>query len=70
MSNMYKDWLWDTIQEIVFDRDLMDKITAIYPIPDKGEPCYIEGLKNLQRVKYYIHYDPDIGWLCEHRELD
>lgn len=70
MSNEYKDWLWDTIQEIVFDRGLVDKITDIYPIPDEGEPCYIEGLKNLQRVKYYIHYLPEEGWLCEHRELD
>ena len=70
MSNEHKAWLWDTIQEIIFDRDLVDKITAIYPIPDNGKPYYIEGLKNLQRVKYYIHYDPDMGWLCEHCELD
>jgi len=70
MSNEYKDWIWDTIQEVVFDRNLIDKITKIYPIPDKGEPYYIEGLKNLQQVKYYVYYLPEEGWLCERRELD
>ena len=28
MSNEYKDWMWDMIQDIVRDRYLVDKITA------------------------------------------
>ena len=71
MSNEYKDWLWDRVQEVVLERGLVDKITHVEPEdPAEGAPHHIWGLKNGEKVKYYIHYDPDMGWLCEHRELD
>ena len=71
MSNEYKDWLWDYVQDIVIERGLVDKIVDVWPDdPAEGAPQYIWGLKNGEKVKYYIHYDPDMGWLCEHRELD
>lgn len=71
MSNEYKDWLWDHVQDLVFERGLVDKITHVEPDnPAHGAPHHIWGLKNGEPVKYYIHYDADQGWLCEHRELD
>lgn len=70
MSNMYKDWMWDTIQEVCLERGLVDKIVSVYPDPSEGIPHYVEGYKNGQRVKYYVRLDKDEGWLCEHRELE
>ena len=71
MSNEHKDWLWDHVQDIVLERGLLDKITHVEPSdPALGSPHHIWGLKNGEPVKYYIHYDPTLGWLCEHRELD
>ena len=71
MSNEYKDWLWDHVQDIVLERGLVDKITHIEPNdPALGAPHHIWGLKNGEPVRYYVHYDPEQGWLCEHRELD
>lgn len=71
MSNEYKDWLWDYVQDIVLERGLVDKITHVEPNdPALGAPNHIWGLKNGEPVRYYVHYDPEFGWLCEHRELD
>ena len=71
MSNEHKDWLWDHIQDIIIERGLADTITDIEPqSPSEGAPHHVRGIKKVERVKYYIHYDPDFGWLCEHRELD
>lgn len=69
MSNMNKDWIYDEIQERCLERGLVDKITAVYPLPHEGLPQYVEGLRNGQKVKYYVHLTEE-GWLCEHRELD
>lgn len=71
MSNEYKDWLWDRAVEIAIERGLVDTITAVEPASAvEGMPHHIWGEKNGEKVKYYIHYSPDEGWLCEHRELD
>ena len=71
MSNEYKDWIWDTVQDIVLDRGLVDTITHIEPQdPAEGTPHHIWGLKNGEPVRYYVNYDPEFGWLYEHRELD
>lgn len=71
MSNEYKDWLWDHVQDLAIERGLVDTITDVAPNdPAEGQPQYIWGLKNGQKVKYYINYDPDFGYLYEHRELD
>ena len=71
MSNEYKDWLWDRVQEIVLERGLVNKITYVEPEdPIEGTPHHIWGIKNGENVRYYVHYSPDEGWLCEHRELD
>lgn len=71
MSNEHKDWLWDKVQEVVLERGLVDKITHVEPQDaTEGAPHHIWGIKNGENVKYYVHYDADMGWLCEHRELE
>ena len=71
MSNEYKDWIWEEAQDVVLDRGLVDTITSVEPPdPADGTPHHIEGIKNGEKVRYYIYYDPDMGWLCEHRELN
>lgn len=71
MSNEYIDWLWDYVQDLAFERNLVDKITKVDPADStKGRPVYIWGIKNEQRVKYFVHYDDEFGYSFEHRELD
>lgn len=71
MSNEYKDWLWDHVQDLALERGLVDKIINVWPKdPAAGRPQYIWGLKNGQHVKYYVNYDPNFGYIYEHRELD
>ncbi len=71
MSNEYKDWLWDHVQDLAFERGLVEKITRVQPNdPARGRPEYIWGIKNNQPVKYYVHYDEEFGYSFEHRELD
>ena len=62
MSNEYKDWIMDRIQEEVLEQGLIDEITDVY------DGCYVEGLKNGKRVKYYVTLT-DEGWLCRHQEI-
>lgn len=68
MSNEYKDWIFDEIQDRVLEKGLIDTITDIYPQPDEGTPCYVEGLKDGEKVKYYVRLTEE-GWLCEHKEM-
>ena len=71
MSNEYKDWLWNYVQDIAFERGLVDKITKIKPGDSaKGWPQFIWGIKNNQKVKYEVLYDEELGYSFEHRELD
>ena len=71
MSNEYKDWIWDYVQDIAIERGLVDTITDVTPRdPAEGSPDHIWGLKNGQPVHYYVKYDPVFGYLYEHRELD
>ena len=63
MSNEYKDWIIDKIQEEVLEQGLVDKITDVY------DGCYVEGLKNGKPVKYYVTLT-DEGWLCRHQEFN
>ena len=71
MSNEYKDWIWDYVQDLAIERGLVDTITDVTPRdPAKGSPDHIWGLKDGQPVHYYVKYDPDFGYLYEHRELD
>ena len=71
MSNEYKDWIWDYVQDLAIERGLVDTITDVTPRdPAQGSPDHIWGLKNGQPVHYYVKYDTEFGYLYEHRELD
>lgn len=64
MSNEYKDWLQDKIQDIVLDLGLADKIT-------NSTTRIVDGIKNNQPVRYEVWYDTEnYEWKIEHRELD
>lgn len=65
MSNEYKDWLRDAMQDEVLEQGLVDVITALYP---ENDPCFIVGLKNHKRVVYYVNLTPE-GWLCRKEEI-
>ena len=61
MSNEYKDWLTDRIQDEVIAQGLLDEITDVW------DRCYVEGLKNGKQYVYYVTLT-DEGWLCRHEE--
>lgn len=71
MSNEYKDWLWEYIQDLALERGLLDKIIKIEPDdPAVGCPKFIWGLKNNAPVKLECLYDEVEGYKYEHRELE
>lgn len=68
MSNEFKDYLYDTICDIVLDSGAMDQIdevcSASYSIRN-----YVHGSKNGQKVVLIVWFDNDLGeWRIEHRE--
>ena len=71
MSNEYKDYIWDHVQDMAFERNLVDKITDVDPRdPAVGSPHTIWGEKNGQPVKLAVRYDTELGYIYEHRELE
>jgi hypothetical protein len=68
MSNAYKEWIWDSIQEEVLAQGLMDIIISVWPQPHEGTPCYVKGLKDEKDITYYVTLT-DEGWLCRHQEI-
>lgn len=71
MSNEYKDWLWDHIQDLAIERGIIDQIIEVIPDdPAKGRPNFLYGLKNGQLIKLAVLYDEALGYVYEHRELD
>lgn len=70
MSNEYKDWLWDYIQDLAFERGLVDRITKVEPSdPAIGSPKFIWGIKDGLPVKYEVLHDEIERYRYEHREL-
>lgn len=68
MSNEMKDYLYDTICDVVLDSGAMDQIdevcSASYSIRN-----YVHGSKNGQKVVLIVWFDNDLGeWRIEHRE--
>lgn len=69
MSNEFKDYLLDTISDVVLDSGMMNKIEEI-PIPSYSK-TYVYGWKNGQRVLLEVWFDDELEeWRIEHRELD
>jgi len=70
MSNEFKDYLYDTICDVVLDSGAMDQIdeicSASYSIRN-----YVHGWKNGQKVVLMVWFDDALGeWRIEHRETN
>ena len=70
MSGEANDWRFTKMREIVLGRGLADDITSVCQDPLTGWPCFVEGVKNNQPVRFEVFYDTDFGeWCCERREM-
>ena len=69
MSNEYKDYLYDKVQEVVLDACIADKIIKVRPC-QLYNAYIVEGLKNEQKVKFEVWFDSiESEWKYERREL-
>ena len=67
MSNEYKEYLLDKVQELVLDYGAMDTIDEIKPTYCL-ERKYVYGQKNGQKVVVLVYLDDNTGdWVIEHR---
>lgn len=68
MSNEYKDWIWDKIQEVVLDAGVADRTTNVVSNP-RFDSYFVEGYKNDERVRVEVWLDESGEWRIERREL-
>ena len=62
MSNEYKDWLRDKIQDIVIERGLAD-------VTFNCDEHFVEGFKNGEPVRFEVWFDKELcEWRIERRE--
>ena len=62
MSNEYKDWLRDKIQDIVIERGLAD-------VTFNCDERFVEGFKNGEPVRFEVWFDKELcEWRIERRE--
>lgn len=65
MSNEYKDWEREKIQDIVLERGLADRTLSTSETP------FVNGIKDGQPVRFEVWFDMDLNeWRCERRELE
>lgn len=65
MSNEYRDWLWDKVQDIVLERGLADKVF------NTSTTRFVNGLKDGAPVRFEVWFDHELGeWQVEYRETD
>lgn len=68
MSNEYKDWLWDRVQDLVLDANAADRITDVIK---HNDTFILYGCKNDEPVKFIVYFDEALQmWNFEQRELD
>ena len=69
MSDEFKDWLGNRIDEVILTSGVMDKIEEI-PNPSYNK-TYVHGWKNGQKVLLEVWFDDELEeWRIEHRETD
>lgn len=67
MSNEYKDWLWDTAQEYILEKEYMRSIEH-FTIWEDG---YLALGTNMygDKVMFFIWFDDIDGWGCKLIEI-
>lgn len=70
MSNEYKDWLYDRVQDVVLDAGVIDKVTEVNSSPIYGHKM-VYGLKNGEKVAFVVWLDDfENEWKFERRETN
>ena len=70
MSNEYKDWLHDRVQEVLLDAGAIDLVAMVTESPIIGRR-YVAGYKNGQKVAFAVWFDKrENEWKYERRELN
>ena len=70
MSNEYKDWLHDKVQEVLLDAEVIDLVAMVTKSPIIGRR-YVAGYKNGQKVAFAVWFDErENEWKYERRELN
>lgn len=63
MSNEYKDWLLDKVQDVVLERGLADETL------NTSTTKFVNGLKDGQPVRFEVWFDEELcEWRVERRE--
>lgn len=69
MSNEYKDWLHDRVQDVLLDAGVIDRIIEVSSSPIYGHKM-VYGLKNGEKVAFVVWLDKNENeWKFERREL-
>lgn len=70
MSNKYKDWLYDRVQDVLLDAGVIDIVALVSNSPIIGRK-YVAGYKNGQKVAFAVWFDDnECEWKFERRELN
>lgn len=68
MSNEYKDYLWDALQDTLLNDNVIDTVIQVIPwyIDYAG---VVHGIKDGVHVKYTVFLDDDGEWTYERNDL-
>lgn len=70
MSNEYKDWLYDRVQDVILDAGLADRTTGVEFSPIDGHRM-VYGIKNGEKVAFAVWWNHvEKEWQYERRELN
>lgn len=67
MSNEYKDYCYDKVQDVLLDAGVIDQIEEICSTP-YVERKYVHGWKNGQKVVFLVYMNNEGEWVFEYRE--
>ena len=69
MSNEYKDWLLDRVQEVLLDANVIDEVNEVCESPIYGRRI-VYGYKNGEKVAFAVWFNNNENeWQYERREL-
>ena len=68
MSNEYKDWIQDKVQDVLLDAYQVDRTEEVIPSPIK-DIYIVRGQKNGEKVAFAVWFDDnECEWKYERRE--